>query len=231
MRKHKRLWSVLISVGVILLVIIIAFTAYVNDYYRADEEAIAAMQSGVTTGDFTVFDGGGDVGFVFYPGGKVEAAAYAPLMKQLAGAGITCVLVEMPFQLAVFDADAWEEAILCAPEVKTWYIGGHSLGGAMASSADPEVFQGLVLLAAYPTDTVKMPVLSIYGTQDRVLDMDAYQQGQKYITVQHEVIIEGGNHAGFGSYGTQDGDGRAAISRGQQLRETVEAMVSFMLEA
>jgi len=43
-----------------------------------------------------------------------------------------------------------------------------------------------------------------------------------------ELVIEGGNHAGFGDYGAQDGDGRATIAQEDQWQRTAEAIVAFM---
>ena len=58
------------------------------------------------------------VGFIFYPGVKVEANAYQPLMAELAREGVLCVLVEMPFNLAVFDINAgpttWTSGLVVA---------------------------------------------------------------------------------------------------------------------
>jgi len=45
-------------------------------------------------------------GFIFYPSVKVEYTAYEPLMQACADCGILCVLVEMPFNLAVLDMNA-----------------------------------------------------------------------------------------------------------------------------
>ncbi len=73
-------------------------------------------------------------GLIFYPGGKVEYTAYQPLMAACAERDILCVLVEMPFNLAVFDINAADGIQEQYPEVGHWYIGGHSLGGSMAAS-------------------------------------------------------------------------------------------------
>lgn len=152
------------------------------------------------------------VGFVFYPGGKVEYTAYAPLMLALAERDILCVLVEMPLNLAVLDMGAAEGIPEQYTEVETWYIGGHSLGGSMAASyaaEHTEEYAGLVLLAAYSTAEISdMDVISLYGSEDGVLNREKYQEYRSNLpesTV--ETVIEGGNHAGFGSYGFQEGDG------------------------
>lgn len=92
-------------------------------------------------------------GFIFYPGGKVEHTAYAPLMKRLSDAGVLCVLTEMPFNLAALDMNAAEGIVKAYPQVDRCHIGGHSLGGSLAASyaADhADELAGVVLLAAIP---------------------------------------------------------------------------------
>lgn len=93
-------------------------------------------------------------------------------------------------------------------EYENWYIGGHSLGGAMAASyaADHlDMLRGVVLLSAYPTDSLKegeLSVLSIYGSEDKVLNMEKVKEGREYMPSDYtEICIDGGNHAQFGNYG------------------------------
>lgn len=48
--------------------------------------------------------------------------------------GLLCVLPKMPFNLAILDSDATEGIAEQYPYIENWYIGGHSLGGAMAAT-------------------------------------------------------------------------------------------------
>ena len=108
-----------------------------------------------------------------------------------------------------------------------WYIGGHSLGGAMAANfaADHgDGIRGLVLLAAYPTKKLPSDMIEIllYGSEDHVLRTEAVEEGRQYAPEEYcEYVIKGGNHAQFGSYGVQKGDGKAVISASEQLEEAV----------
>ncbi|MBO4365994.1 MAG: hypothetical protein J5804_06870, partial [Eggerthellaceae bacterium] len=43
-----------------------------------------------------------------------------------------------------------------------------------------------------------------------------------------ELIIQGGNHAGFADYGPQSGDGQASISNEEQITQTADAISRFM---
>lgn len=228
------------------LIIIAAFLAvfiiYTQNYYHADPSAVAAMQSDeevlvIKTGYGWLFDGPSDRdGLVFYPGGKVEAAAYAPILRALAGRGIDVCLVRMPFRLAVFDSNA-AETILQQYDYEHWYIGGHSLGGAMAASYvsnHPEDFQGVILLAAYPTKELPSDITEILvvGTGDQVVNRDKLTAGQRYAPSDYLYFeIEGGNHAQFGNYGLQKGDGEAAITDEEQQKKAVDLIINKLLNS
>ena len=126
MKKKKAL----LIIFALLLVLTLAVAVYASDYYRAEDAAIAAVTGShsvgvVRTDGVTVFTPENPVaGMIFYPGGKVEHTAYAPLMLALAREDILCVLVRMPLNLAVLDMDAAEGIREWFPDVETWYIGG-----------------------------------------------------------------------------------------------------------
>ena len=230
MKKRAR---IILSVCLALLLVIgIGGYAYVSDYYHADETALEAM---AYLTDSVQAEQDGDViwfvpedptaGLIFYPGGKVEYTAYAPLLRACAENGILCALVQMPGNLAVLDANAADGLQEAYPEITTWYIAGHSLGGAMASNyaaAHAEDFDGLILLAAYSTkDLTGTPlrVLSVYGSEDGVMNRESYEKNRANLPADTtEVVLDGGCHAQFGSYGPQDGDGIPTISGKEQVR-------------
>lgn len=228
--------SIMIRSGVflILLVAVIstAFHKYTGEYYRAKEYDVQVEYTEETE-DYIVYgEKESTYGLIFYPGAKVEEAAYAPVLDGLAEAGICCVVVKMPYHLAVFDPEAAERVMEEFPAVTYWYLGGHSLGGAMAAGFAAEhesELEGLVLLAAYPTKEIEeLPVLSIYGSEDEVLNHGKYQNAIGDAKILTERIIEGGNHAGFGNYGAQKGDGTAEIPTEEQWQVTIDYILNFM---
>ena len=237
----KKLVSILL---VLILAVGIGCFLYINDYYHANEDAIAVLQQGVSdTSEVIVSEkdglmvflprGGTDIGMIFYPGGKVEYSAYAPLLYQCARQGITCVLIEMPGNLAVLDINAAEGIPERYTHVNRWYLADHSLGGAMASSylaKHTEDYEGAILLAAYATEALHgKKVLSVYGSEDGVLNMEKYIEYSRNLPAGlEEHIIEGGCHAGFGSYGPQAGDGIPSITGEEQIAQTTSLLVDFM---
>ena len=240
--KHKRKIFIITTSVVLTLAIIVGVCAiYLGDYYRADNEAIDVFQSQGTTwteesnGRIVFEPEGATKGFIFYPGGKVEYTAYIPLMQACADEGVLCVLVELPFNLAVFDVNAADGIQQEYPKIEKWYIGGHSLGGSMAASylADnAEDYEGLILLGSYSTANLSdtnLSVLSVFGSEDKVMNREKYEDNKSNLPSDFtEFIIDGGCHAYFGMYGAQDGDGMPAITNEEQIRITVENILNIM---
>lgn len=222
------LWTVLILTAVTAM----AFLLYVGRYYDTAPEAMdyylnspGRVQLHESNRGIFLDGPGQERALVFYPGGKVEYTAYLPLLYKLAEGkeGIDCFLVRMPFHLAIFGKNAADK-IVKEYAYSEWYIGGHSLGGAVASmyAADHEELSGLILLAAYPTGPVHVPVIEIYGSADGVLRQKKREEADAYLPDGARVeVLEGGNHAQFGNYGIQKGDGEAAITAEEQQDMTV----------
>lgn len=240
---HKRKTLIIIlSIALSIALLVGACAIYLCDYYRADEGAIQVFESAENISVFTTENGnvvfepmGATVGFIFYPGGKVEHNAYQPLMAELAREGVLCVLVEMPFNLAVLDVNAADGIKAQYPEIEEWYIGGHSLGGSMAATYlvdHIDEYEGLILLGSYSTADLSdtdLKVISIYGSEDRVLNMDKYHENRQNLPNDFvEVVIDGGCHAHFGLYGAQNGDGTPTISSSEQVRITVESIIELI---
>lgn len=95
-----------------------------------------------------------------------------------------------------------------------------------------EALQGLVMLAAYSTQDLResgLKVVSLYGSNDGILNQEKYAEYRTNLPADAaEIIIEGGNHAGFGSYGEQEGDGKAGIEREEQVAQTVSAICELI---
>ncbi|MDO9086579.1 MAG: alpha/beta hydrolase [Anaerolineaceae bacterium] len=230
---------------VIIIITISAFVIWGSTPARPDTLALQALESNdvvnVEKGQFWLQFSPTNrdpiSGFIFYPGGRVDYRAYAPLMRAIAERGYEVALVKMPLSLAVLGANRADAVIDANPEIPVWYIGGHSLGGAMAAAYvynNPVSVQGLVLWAAYPAESNDLsqsgfPVLSIYAERDGLATPEKIQASIPLLPKDTMwVEIKGGNHAQFGSYGPQNGDLEASISAEEQHQQIVDAILTFL---
>ena len=233
--------KITLTIIIVLVLALIGGTVYyINDYYRAEDSAVVLFASSKgdiseENGVYTFNSENEKTGVIFYPGGKVEAKAYAPLMYSLAENGILSVLVTMPGNLAVLDMNAADGLQEKYPEIESWYMAGHSLGGSMAASyisENADNFDGIILLASYSTADLSnsgLDVLSIYGSNDGILNMEKYEECKTNLPDGFsEFVIDGGCHAYFGSYGEQEGDGKATITRDEQIEITVNEIKQFI---
>lgn len=63
------------------------------------------------------------------------------------------------------------------------------------------------------------------------MNREAYEKNQVNLPADTtEIILEGGCHAQFGSYGSQDGDGTPTISGEEQIRQTAETISAFAVQ-
>ena len=240
-KKKRKKFIIATSTLLVFVVIFMTCAIYLGDYYRADTIAIQSFLPQDTQwkeksdGTIVFEPEEATKGFIFYPGGKVEYTAYIPLMHALSEQGILCVLVEMPFNLAVLDINAADGIQEQYPQIEDWYIGGHSLGGSMAASYLSDNltdFEGLILLGSYSTadfSDSNLDVLSIYGSEDKVMNQEKYDKNKSNLPSNFtEIIMEGGCHAYFGMYGAQDGDGTPNISNEEQINITANAIIELI---
>ncbi len=242
MRKWKK---IILGFAVVLIILLISAFAYLSQYSPAIESEIELTlnnSEGFTYEENRDYislnpENPSGVNIIFYPGGKVDEMAYIPMLAKLAEEGINVYIIRMPFKLAVFNingADNVLPAIENSGQNDKIYLAGHSLGGAMISvyaSQNPGVFDGIILLSAYSTADISdtgLKVISISGTEDLVLNRENFEKYMDNLPTDTSFLeIEGGNHAYFGNYGEQKGDGVASISRQEQQDITVSAILNF----
>jgi predicted alpha/beta-hydrolase family hydrolase len=244
---HKRKWFGWGMLGLLLALVVAggSFVWWANDVPVPTADALRALEANaeveVVEDRWLIFHPAAQdpsLGFIIYPGGRVDARAYATVAQQIASDGFLVVIVPMPLNLAITNANAATEVMAAYPQIKSWAIGGHSLGGAMAARyayANPGTVEGLVLWAAYPADSDDLTnredlvVSSIYGTEDGLATVEKVESSRGLLPPSSSfVAIPGGNHAQFGSYGDQTGDRPASISRAQQQRMVVEATLAVL---
>lgn len=227
-------WLIRIILAVISLLVmgIGGFIVWAQFDYGPTEEA-QSYSPRPEGKDFIFGTGDEQIGFIFYQGAKVQPEAYSYIGDQLAEDGHFVAIPHFPFNLALLDSDRGLDIIEDYPNVTTWYLMGHSLGGAAASSivdANDKI-KGIIFLASYPIDAIDVPSLTIYGEIDGVLpveDVEASKEKLRDDALFHE--IKNGNHANFGMYGEQKGDNASPLSSKEQLDETLEQIRGFVGE-
>lgn len=217
--------KIIIIVSVILISIVFIYlltgnykaSAEINEYLKSkDSVTVNKIKEGY------FFDGPGEeTAIIFYPGAKVDYKAYSKLMYEISLNGKDTFLLKMPFNIAFFGINKGDN-IIKNYKYDNWYLSGHSLGGVVANlyaSKKPDSIKGVIVLASYPTKKLSNNInyISIYGTNDKVLNIKKYEEAKKYLPDNYqEYKIDGGNHSYFANYGNQKGDGEASITREDQ---------------
>ncbi len=243
-RPRKRRWLrwVAAIVGVVLLVAAVAGAWFVQPQPNLPEAsaAMASTPQVVVSQDrgwieFRPIAGEPTTGFIFYPGGKVEPAAYARSAQVIAEAGYLVVIVPMPLNLAVLGANQADAVVAAYPEIQHWAIGGHSLGGAMAgqyAKCQPAI-EGLALWAAFPNGDVSgrddIEALSIWGSLDGGAERFGSTATKATLPPDTRyMIIDGGNHEQMGDYTGQPNDPPATITRDEQQAQVQQATIEML---
>ncbi|MGN1406782.1 alpha/beta hydrolase [Lactobacillus sp.] len=234
-RKGKK--RLVITLIAILLVLLAAGGYWQSRQYQAAPAAKEAAKVAQVSSQATTFKSRGKskLTVVFYPGAMVAPDAYSLWAKDLAQVGYTVKIAHFPLNLAITKPKAADSL---TSQKEKFVIGGHSLGGAMAaryaSQSKKKNLKGIFFLAAYADqkgrlDDKSFPALSITGSNDGVLNWNKYRANQQYLPKNTSfVTIKGGNHAGFGDYGAQRGDKKAAISVKKQQQIIAQTLIKWL---
>ena len=236
--KGKR---ILLAAGLSVLIFTTGFLVYLLPYQKAEGTPVLMLEGkaevkeerhGKTSDIACKAPEKSDTAIIFYPGAKVDPYAYVPLAEKLAENGIDIYIIEMPFHMAVFEKNA-ADGILGDVNYDHVYLAGHSLGGTMAAqyTSEHETVEGVILLASYPTKPLNASqrLLSVAGDQDGCLEWDVYEnKKENWPEDSTEVLLKGGNHAQFGTYGKQRGDNEAFITAEEQIDQTVKTILQFL---
>ena len=220
----------LFTIIFIILSIITIFLIYSLNYYKADETAKEILRKEnikIEKNIITLYpETNYNTGIIFYPGAKVEYISYLPLLNKLTEQGYVCFLPKMPLNFAFFDYNVTDNIINNNPNIKNWYVSGHSLGGAMASyytSKNLNKVNGVILVGAYVYGDIPLDkTLVLYGSNDLILNKE------KLKNKDNEILIKGGNHSMFGNYGHQKNDGKGTITTEEQQEITVNFINEFI---
>jgi pimeloyl-ACP methyl ester carboxylesterase len=218
--------------------------------FSAQEPALTAMES---DGSVTVNESltrivmsptgsASDTAVFYQPGAKVEARAYAAVLRPLAEAGHTVVIVKQPMGIAFLSLGAFDQVRSEFNEFPGWVLGGHSLGGTVASiqandasGGGPGSARGLLLHASYPasdfSQSLQAAVTSVFGTNDGLATPQDIEASRANLPGSARFVpVEGAVHAFFGDYGSQPGDGEPTISHDEARSQISNASVEFVTE-
>lgn len=236
MNLLKRILTILTS---IFLLLVLVLAIYASNPYQplADmDEAIEALDTdaiatneGINYISYTVDNPIKNI--VFIPGGLVNPHSYDYLAVQLARSGYNVTIFKPFFDLAILTPNLASKYL--SDELDNIII-GHSLGGVVASmiAAKEESISTVILMGSYPIqDISNKHTLIITAEFDIAMDQEAFDQSLQNVNSDTEVVdISGGNHAQFGWYGPQKGDGEATISTLQQQSIILGAILDFINE-
>lgn len=175
------------------------------------------------------------VGLIFYPGGKTSAETFAPLMQEFAKQGVYCAITPMPLKTAFLGINKADDVIAANPNIKHWYIAGHSLGGVAAAEyikVNANKLDGLLLWASYPgsdISAVDLPVLSLSAGKDLQSTPAKIEQYKPLLNANtNYVVINNANHWQFGHYLDELNQQQGLLTRDEQQQQVLEQSLLFM---
>ena len=242
-RKTIRRIILIVLAAVLVLSAVIIGMCLFNE--RPAVQTVATYQSTYCDTVISVAEDGGveilprntdaDIGIVFYVGAQITPDAYIPLLARIAEQGYACFVPNLTFNMAALEPKAADDIISAHPEIKSWILAGHSMGGLTASGyADDhrDTVDGLILVAAYANrdmSDANLPVLAVFGDTDGVMNKKLYDKRLAWNPSDFEEhIIPGANHAQYGDYGKQPRDNEAAISAEEQQSQTAEIILDWL---
>ncbi len=240
----KIIKRVLLGLVVVAVLSALGFVVWAESASQPTDIALQALKSDsqvtVTQHDgFITFEPSTQrttTGFIFYPGGRVDYRAYAPVLHEIAAQGYFVAVVKVKLNLAFFDVNAADKVIANNPQIEHWAVGGHSLGGvaaALYAKNHLDTIRAVVFLASYPADdslkNSNLLFLTLHGSNDGLATNEKIEASKSLLPPSAKfVTIDGGNHAQFGSYGFQPGDNAATISPEEQWTQTADATVQLL---
>ena len=248
-RRRRVLWWTLGGVGGLLLAAVIGVVVWSQvGVYQAEPAPLAAVRAdpgislvdgpaGIVLSPADAESSGaatGDAGLVFIPGAKVDPWAYAATLSGLVrDADLTVVITKPWLNLAFFDVRPLTAFTDLAPDVGTWIVGGHSLGGVRACTLAADA-DALALFASYCATDLSgsgLPVLSLSGSEDGLSTPAKIDDARHLLPADARFVeIPGAAHASFGAYGPQDGDGTPSVSLEDMVAEITDAVGALASE-
>ncbi|MEI6887276.1 MAG: alpha/beta hydrolase [bacterium] len=178
------------------------------------------------------------VGIVFYPGARIDPSAYKTLLSKIPETSNSKVFIaKFPLNLAILGVNAGDQIIKDNSDITSWYIAGHSLGGAMISeylkgTKYESKINGVIYMGAYPNDDYllnkKYKILSLYGSEDKLTTPEKIDSSKSKLPSSSLFIQLPSNHSQFGDYGHQEGDGNQILDTDSVHTRIIEIIREFI---
>jgi hypothetical protein len=168
-------------------------------------------------------------GLVFVPGARVDARAYAHVLRPLVENGYFVAVLKEPLGFSILDPDHPESVLGVHPDITYWALAGHSLGGTTAAAmADAnEQVNGLALFGAYPASRIErtdLKVISVFGSEDGLVAPAEIEKSKTNLPTNTAYVeVPGAAHSWFGDYGEQPGDNPGSGDRAEAQAVMTEA--------
>lgn len=234
--------KIFVPFALLILVFALGFVAWAKQPYEAEAEPLALARADervvITETPQYIWVRPQEVNgkaLIFYPGAKVDPHAYLWKLSDVAArTNIQIFLTKPRLNMAIFGIHQADQVRNDFPQVTTWYVGGHSLGGSMAcfyARQHPEV-AGMVLMGSYCSADLSSHTgrfLTIHGGRDELTPLADVQASQTKLP-QNALLreIPGMNHAQVGDYGTQSGDNLASMED-EEVREGISQLIQQFL--
>jgi hypothetical protein len=229
----RRLRAIALAVVVLVILGVLAGLVWAHTVMAGDRSAALDVWRNdaitVTSTEEAIIlapsDGDSTTGLVFVPGAKVDPYAYMYKLSGIVEDGTTVVITKPTLNLAIADLRPLDAFTSAASGVDQWFVGGHSLGGVKACqyAADNETI-GLVLFGSYCSSDLSdsgLPVLSFVGENDGLSTPEKIADAAGTLPDDAVTVeIPGANHADFGDYGVQPGDGESEANE-SEVRQTI----------
>ena len=183
------------------------------------------------------------VGFVYHPGCFYDERAYAPILRALAEDGYPAFLLDVPLSFSILTPFRADLVMREYPEIETWVVGGHGLGGMVASvftqfRRNKWNIDGLALFASYPfpifnnLSNTDIKAISLWGNEDGITTRVQWEDGKRLLPDDAKFVeIDGGNHSQMAYLSTlQTNDKKATISRESQQSVVQAELKALMAE-
>lgn len=181
-----------------------------------------------------------DVGVIMIPGARVDPYAYMDKLRDVvAESGAPILIVRPAINLAIADPRDLGALVGDVDAAESWVVAGHSLGGtraclvaAGAEESGDDRLAGLLLLGSYCANDLSstdLPVLSIGAENDGLSTPEEIAARADALPGSTRFVeIPGANHASFGDYGVQAGDGPVTADD-DEVRAVLTTEISSLL--